>query len=88
MGAHCVMKGSERKELLKQINLVMEKKPEERLTMIEVFSPGRFAELASGFGIAGQHSFDLSDGWDCGGKSSTVDEPNRSSTWSHRISWR
>eukprot|EP00435_Cladocopium_sp_Y103_P015753 s1700_g3.t2 len=64
MGNRCVFKGDERKRLLKQIHEVMVVKDDERLTIMEIFSPGRFAELASGFGFESMGSFDLSDGWD------------------------
>ena len=64
MGNQCVFRGDERKKLLKQIHEVMVLKDDERLTIMEIFSPGRFAELASGFGFESMGSFDLSDGWD------------------------
>eukprot|EP00435_Cladocopium_sp_Y103_P011900 s3832_g3.t1 len=64
MGARCVFKGDERRKLLKQIHDVMVVKEDERLTIMEVFSPGRFAEMAAGFGFESMGSFDLSDGWD------------------------
>eukprot|EP00435_Cladocopium_sp_Y103_P051560 s1160_g16.t1 len=64
MGAHCVFKGDERRKLLQQIHEVMRVKDDERLTIMEVFSPGRFAEMAAGFGFESMGSFDLSDGWD------------------------
>eukprot|EP00435_Cladocopium_sp_Y103_P011882 s2377_g3.t1 len=64
MGNRCVFRGEERKQLLKQIHEVMVVKDDEKLTIMEIFSPGRFAELASGFGFESMGSFDLSDGWD------------------------
>lgn len=64
MGAHCVFHGAERKQLLKQLHDIMTVRAGEELTIMEVFSPGRFAELASGFGFKSMGSFDLSDGWD------------------------
>ena len=64
LGSRCVFKGEERKRLIKQLHEVMVVKDDEKLTIIEVFSPGRFAELASGFGFESMGSFDLSDGWD------------------------
>ena len=64
VGAHCVFKGEERKRLLKQLHEVMTVREDERLTSMEIFSPGRFAELAAGFGFESMGSFDLSDGRD------------------------
>eukprot|EP00435_Cladocopium_sp_Y103_P050503 s1907_g15.t1 len=64
LGARCVFRGDERKRLLKQIHEVMVVKEDEKLTIMEVFSPGRFAELAEGFGFQSMGTFDLSDGWD------------------------
>ena len=64
MGSQCVLRSEERKQLLKQIHEVMVVKDDERLTIMEVFSPGRFAEMAAGFGFESMGSFDLSDGWD------------------------
>ena len=52
------------KKKLKQIHEVMVVKDDEKLTIMEIFSPGRFAELARGFGFESMGSFDLSDGWD------------------------
>lgn len=76
MGNHCVFRGDERKKLLKQIHEVMVLKDDERLTIMEIFSPGRFAELASGFGFESMGSFDLSTG----GSQFTAGGQNRS--WS------
>ena len=64
MGNRCVFKGAERKHLLKQLHEVMVVRDNERLTIMEIFSPGRFAEMAAGFGFESMGSFDLSDGWD------------------------
>jgi hypothetical protein len=48
----------------KQLHEVMTVREDEKLTIMEIFSPGRFAELAAGFGFKSMGSFDLSDGWD------------------------
>ena len=64
LGNRCVFRGDERKKLLKQIHEVMTVRDDEKLTIMEVFSPGRFAELAEGFGFQSMGAFDLSDGWD------------------------
>lgn len=64
IGVHCVFKGAERKELQRQIFAAMKVEDAGDLTIVEVFSPGRFAELASGFGFKSMGSFDYSDGWD------------------------
>eukprot|EP00435_Cladocopium_sp_Y103_P001390 s2644_g1.t1 len=64
VGVHCVFKGAERKELQRQIYDALSVRDPADMTIIEVFSPGRFAELASGFGFKSMGSFDYSDGWD------------------------
>lgn len=64
IGSRCVFRGDERKKLLQQVREVMVVKADEKLSIMEVFSPGRFAELAEGFGFQSMGTFDLSDGWD------------------------
>ena len=63
-GTRCVFKGRERKELQATINEVLQARADDRPSLVEVFSPGRFSEMAEGFGLVSRQSFDLSDGWD------------------------
>ena len=58
VGVHCVFKGAERRELQRQVDSALQVKDVEGLIIMEVFSPGRFAELPSGFGFKSMGSFD------------------------------
>ena len=60
----CVFKARERKDLQRQLNEVLRMKDDERHSIVEVFSPGRFAEVAQDFGFESMGSYDLSMGWD------------------------
>ena len=60
----CVFKAKERRDLMKQLSKVLRTKDEERHSIVEVFSPGRFAEIAQDFGFESLGSYDLSLGWD------------------------
>ena len=64
VGVHCVFKGAERRELQRQVDSALQVQDVEDLIIMEVFSPGRFAELPSGFGFKSMGSFDYLDGWD------------------------
>ena len=63
-GVKGVMSSSIRKELKTNLTEVLQARHHDHLTIIEVFSPGRFAEKAEQFGFVSRGSFDLSNGWD------------------------
>ena len=63
-GVQGVMPASVRKELKTNLTEVLQARPQDHLTMIELFSPGRFAEKADQFGFVSRGAFDLSSGWD------------------------
>eukprot|EP00434_Breviolum_minutum_P039141 symbB.v1.2.034744.t1/scaffold4544.1/size38254/1 len=60
----CVFKARERKELMTQLQEVLRVKDDERHSIVEVFSPGRFAEVAQDFGFESLGAYDLSLDWD------------------------
>ena len=60
----CVFKAKERKDLQQQLSEVLRMKDDERHSIVEVFSPGRFAELAQDFGFESMGVYDLSLDWD------------------------
>ena len=59
-----VFKSEERKKVQNNLVEVLRTKEDEAPTVIEVFCPGRFAEMTESCGLRSQGSFDLSDGWD------------------------
>ena len=59
-----MFKASEKKQIIQNLTEVLKSSPDASPTMIEVFCPGRFKELAEKFGVRCQASFDLSGGWD------------------------
>ena len=63
-GVQGVMPAHARKELRSNLTEVLQAQGRDQMTMIEVFSPGRFAEKAGQFGFVSRGSFDLSSGWD------------------------
>ena len=87
MGVHCVFEGAEGRELQRQIYSALRVKDLEDLTIMEVFSPSRFAELASGFGFKSMRSFDYSDGWGTGENRFTGGVQNKSSHGRCRTFW-
>ena len=62
-GIQCVFKHQERKGLQQNMTEVLATRKAEALSIIELFSPRRFADLAELFGMVSRGSFDLSDGW-------------------------
>ena len=60
----CVFKAKERRELMQQLNEVLQTKDEGRHSIVEIFSPGRFAEAAQDFDFESLGVYDLSMGWD------------------------
>ena len=60
----CVFKAKERRELLRQLTEVLTVKDGERHSIVEVFSPGRFSEVARDFGFESLGVYDLSLDWD------------------------
>eukprot|EP00438_Fugacium_kawagutii_P020699 Skav229155 [mRNA] locus=scaffold2275:264912:272030:- [translate_table: standard] len=65
-GQWCVFKSKERLDLQKQVTEVLRTTMDDGPKIVEVFSPGRFAEACEKFGIKCPASFDVSDGWDWG----------------------
>ena len=61
-GVQCVFKHQDRKEVQQNMTVLSVRKAE-ALSIIEIFSPRRFADLAELFGMVSRGSFDLSDGW-------------------------
>lgn len=49
---------------MKQLNEVLRVEDEERHSIVEIFSPGRFAEVAQDFGFESLGAYDLSMDWD------------------------
>ena len=62
-GVQCVFKHQDRKEVQQNMTEVLSVRKAEALSIIELFSPRRFADLAELFGMVSRGSFDLSDGW-------------------------
>ena len=60
----CVFKARERRDLIRQVSEVLRTKDDERHSIVEIFSPGRFAENARDFGFEPMGAFDLSLDWD------------------------
>ena len=60
----CVFKAKERRDLIRQLSEVLSTKDDERHSIVEVFSPGRFAETARDFGFESLGVYDLSLDWD------------------------
>ena len=60
----CVFKAKERQELIRQMTEVLRIKDGERHSIVEVFSPGRFSEVARDFGFESLGVYDLSLDWD------------------------
>ena len=62
-GIQCVFKHQDRKGIQQNMTEVLATRKAEALSIIELFSPRRFADLAELFGMVSRGSFDLSDGW-------------------------
>ena len=60
----CVFKAKERRDLIRQLSDVLQAKDDERHSIVEVFSPGRFSEVARDFGFESLGVYDLSLDWD------------------------
>ena len=65
-GEACVFKAKDRKFVQSQLTKVLQSHSHDSPTMIEMFSPNRFAEAASQCGIVSRAFFNLSDGWHWG----------------------
>ena len=63
-GTRGIFKHQDRKELQNNLTEVLNTRKAEALSIIEIFSPRRFADLAELFGMVSRGSFDLSEGWD------------------------
>ena len=59
-----VFKHQDRKGLQQAMTEVLATRKAEALSIVELFSPRRFADLAELFGMVSRGSFDLSEGWD------------------------
>ena len=59
-----VFKHQERKGIQQNMTEVLATHKAEALSVIELFSPRRFADLTELFGMVSRGSFDLSEGWD------------------------
>ena len=63
-GTMGVFKHQDRKGLQSNMTEVLSTRKAEALSIMEIFSPRRFADLAEHFGMVSRGSFDLSEGWD------------------------
>ena len=63
-GTAGVFKHQDRKGLQHNMTEVPNTRRAEALSIMELFSPRRFADLAEHFGMVSRGSFDLSEGWD------------------------
>lgn len=63
-GVCCVFKAKDRREVQNHMSDVLASHLHDAPTMVEFFSPNRFAEWTPKFGLIHRASFDLSDGWD------------------------
>ena len=63
-GVPGVFKHQDRKGLQQAMTEVLATRKAEALSIVELFSPRRFADLAELFGMVSRGSFDLSEGWD------------------------
>ena len=63
-GVPGVLKHQDRKGLQQAMTEVLATRKAEALSIVELFSPRRFADLAELFGMVSRGSFDLSEGWD------------------------
>ena len=63
-GTTGVFKHQDRKGLQQNLTEVLNTRKAEALSIVEIFSPRRFADLAELFGMVSRGSFDLSEGWD------------------------
>lgn len=64
LGVPCVFKHQDRKGLQQNMTEMLAVRKAEALSIMELFSPRRFADLAEHFGMVSRGSFDLSEGWD------------------------
>ena len=65
MGVMAVFKAEDRRQVQENLfKTLSQRGDEDTPTVMEIFCPGRFSEMAGACGLKSQGSFDMSDGWD------------------------